>query len=300
MQPTILDHRKLCQVVVALEPGALLRGSVARNGRHDSGSQRTDRGVVLRQGEIDHAHLARELAVFIDREHVSEPVPVVSLGPETVPGLLDATVGVDGRELRDHEGARRTRVLREQIVLRERLLQGFLHLLGSQDGQVPERRQRLLRMDLSEYEREHPGAEPGADPRGLDGIHLPQHPGYGLGRHHPDHRVSTGAGQPGNDGADVGRVEVANQLPGGVRPAGADQLADLVGDLLRLVERYRLALFDPGVREPQMLGKAACVVHLPPPCPVRSRAEPAQSTEHGRHSAGCDPPEPPGVDGHAT
>ena len=41
-----------------------------------------------------------------------------------------------------------------------RLLQGLSHLVGAQEGDSSQRRQRLVRMDLVEHEREHLYAEP--------------------------------------------------------------------------------------------------------------------------------------------
>ena len=257
------DHWQLGEVVVALKPRALLRGSIADHRRHDRRDEGAYRRAVLGQREVDDTHLAQELAVFVDREDVRELMPVVSLRPETVPGRRDQAVDIDGRELRNHEGPGSVRGMGEQPGVRQGLLHGLSHLLSPQGWKPSQRRQCLLRVNSAEHKREHLGAEPGAHAGGLDGIHLPQHPGHRGGGHDPDHSVSTRPRQPGHDDADVGRMQVADQVPGGVLSAGADQIADLAGDFPCYVQRNRLALLDPRMRAPCVLRQAVCVVHLP-------------------------------------
>ena len=207
--------------------------------------------------------MAEKLAFAVDREDVRELLPLPSLRPETVPGRLDEAVDVDGRELRDHERPRGVRGMGEQPHVRHGPLQRLVHLAATEDRKPPQRRQRLVGMESPEHEREHPGAEPGAEAGSLDRVHLPEYPGHRLGRHDPDHRVPARAGQAGHDGADVGRVQVAKELPSGLLVAGVDQIADLLRDLRRFVQRYGLPGLVPRIEAACGPGRAMRVSHVP-------------------------------------
>ena len=128
----------------------------------------------------------------------------------------------------------------EDVLRRQRLLQGLRRLPGAQEGDPSQRRQRLARMDLAEHEGEHLHAETGPDPPGHDGVHLPQHPRHRLRRHDADHRLPARPGQARDDASHVRRVQVPDQLPGGALPSGPDKLLDRARDLRCPVERDRL------------------------------------------------------------
>ena len=213
------------------------RASVDGHRRDHLRGQRPYRCIGLGQCEVDHRDLAGEVGAVHDehegeqatvlveragwhaqtRRHRRSPPPIATDGkrPTTSEPAVSGGCSSSAVSASDRRGS---------IAASSRAVR-----VGS--------RRSVLRMELPEHGGQHPRAQACADPAGLDGVHLAQHPRHRLRRHDAQHRVAAHARQADDNDAHVRRVELSEALLRGVLLAGLDQLPDLGRDLRRFIER---------------------------------------------------------------
>ena len=187
-EPALLDDGELGEVVVALQPGALLGGSVHGHRRDNGHRNGLHRHVVVRQSQVYDVDLADEQAIAVGDKDVRELPSTLTDVPESVPCLLGKAVHGDCWGLGCHERAGGVRLVGEDFLdlrLGKRLLKGFCHPaepqeVSGQERQADQRRQGLLWAYLADDEGEHTRAHTCAETRRLYGVHLLEHPDDGV------------------------------------------------------------------------------------------------------------------------